>query len=248
MWKEGTAAAIGRSIETYLRDRERIRAMEAALSRFVRPGALAFDIGAHLGDRTAALARLGARVLALEPQPAPFRALRLIHRGTAGVTVLNAAAGASEGWAEMFLNTANPTVSTLSDAFVAAARGGEGWAGQVWDGRVAVPVTTLDALIAEHGVPDFVKIDVEGHEPEVLAGLSRPLPALSFEVTHLQRGAGRACLDRLEALGPHAYALSLGEGHVLPPGDWVAAAAMRERIAGLTPAENSGDVYARPRG
>lgn len=248
MWEEGTAAAIGRSIETYLRDPARIRAMEASLARFVRPGGLAFDIGAHLGDRAAAMARLGARVVALEPQPAAFRALRMIHRRAAGVTIVNAAAGAAEGYAEMFLNTANPTVSTLSDTFVAAARTGDGWRDQIWDRRVAVPVTTLDALIERHGVPQFVKIDVEGHEPEVLAGLSRPLPALSFEVTHLQRGAGIASLDRLEALAPHAYALSLGEGHEVPGEGWLTARAMRERIEALTPEDNSGDVYARPRG
>lgn len=248
MWKEGTAAAIGRSIELYHRDRDRGRAMAALLARFVRPGALAFDIGAHLDDRTAALARLGARVVALEPQPAAFRALRLIHRRNALVRLVNAAAGARAGRAEMFLNTANPAVSTLSAAFVAAARTGPNWRGQVWDGRAAVAVTTLDALIARHGVPDFVKIDVEGHEAAVLAGLSRPLPALSFEVTHLRRGAGLACLDRLEALAPHAYALSLGESHALPRGPWLPAAAMREAVAGLAAADNSGDVYARPRG
>ena len=44
-----------------------------------------------------------------------------------------------------------------------------------------VAVTTLDALIARFGVPAFIKIDVEGAEPDVLAGLSHAVPVLSFE-------------------------------------------------------------------
>ncbi len=47
---------------------------------FVRPGDLAFDIGAHVGDRIGSFRRLGARVVAVEPQPALVRTLRLILR------------------------------------------------------------------------------------------------------------------------------------------------------------------------
>ena len=44
-----------------------------------------------------------------------------------------------------------------------------------WDSSI-VPATTLDELIAAYGIPAFVKIDVEGMEHEVLAGLSQPVP------------------------------------------------------------------------
>ena len=49
---------------------------------------------------------------------------------------------------------------------------------------------TLDALIAENGLPAFVKIDVEGFELAVLRRpQTQPLPALSFEFTPLSPGA-----------------------------------------------------------
>ena len=45
------------------------------------PGGPAFDIGAHLGDRTESFLRLGARVVAAEPRPRMVRTLRLLfHR------------------------------------------------------------------------------------------------------------------------------------------------------------------------
>ena len=179
--------AIGRSLDVYYRDAARTRRMDDLNASFVRRGGLVFDIGAHVGDRTASFLRLGARVVALEPQPRVFRALRLIHGRAPGAILRCAAAGAQAGEIEMRVNSANPTVSTVSGDLVAAAASADGWQGEVWDRTIRVPVTTLDALIAEHGRPDFVKIDVEGNELEVLRGLSATVPALSFEFTTIQR-------------------------------------------------------------
>ena len=141
------------------------------------------------------------------------------------------------------VNSANPTVTTASHDFVAAADGAGGWEGQVWDTQVEVPCTTLDALIAEHGQPAFAKIDVEGFEATVLAGLSRPLPALSFEFTTIQRDVALACLDRLAALGRYGFDVALGESQALTFDRWVSADAMAAHIAALPHAANSGDVY-----
>ena len=50
------------------------------MAQFVRPGDLVFDVGAHVGDRIAAFRRLGARVVAVEPQPALVRTLQAALR------------------------------------------------------------------------------------------------------------------------------------------------------------------------
>ena len=105
-------------------------------------------------------------------------------------------------------------------------------------------MTTLDALIAEHGLPDFIKIDTEGHEAAVLQGLSAPVPALSFEITTIARQAGFAALAECVRLGFTRYRLSLGESHRWHT-DWMSAESMEATIRALPAAANSGDVVAR---
>jgi hypothetical protein len=86
----------------------------------------------------------------------------------------------------------------------------------------------MDALIAEHGEPILVKIDVEGHEAEVVKGLTRTRPSLFFEVN---RESSDRVFELLAQRGYTEFLLRLGEQpHWLSPSP-VSADAMRERIA-----------------
>ena len=240
-----TARGIVRSLRTYYGRHAPRAAMAALYGQFVRDGDLVFDIGAHVGDRVAAFRRLGARVVAVEPQPALVKTLKLIHGRDANVAIVPCAVGRVAGTAALRLNIDNPTVSTVSGAFVKAAEGAPGWEEQVWSKVLTVQTTTLDALIARHGMPAFVKIDVEGFEAEALAGLSQPVPALSFEFTTIQRDVAYACIERCASLGYARFNAALGESQMLAHRQWIDAAQIAAWLRALPHAANSGDIYAR---
>ena len=239
-----TARGVLRSLSIYYGGRHNRAAMDRLYGRFVKPGDLVFDVGSHVGDRIAAFRRLGARVVACEPNPPLVRTLRLIYGRDAQVTIEPVAVGAQGGEIEMKINVDNPTVSTASRDFVKASQGAPGWEGQNWDKSIKVPTTTLDALIAKHGTPAFMKIDVEGFEAEALAGLTQPVAALSFEFTTIQRDVARACIARCQALGYLHYNAALGESQTLVHDDWQSAEAIGRWLDALPLEANSGDVYA----
>ena len=239
-----TARGVARSLRIYYGDRQRNHAMDLLYRRVVQRGDLVFDIGAHVGDRIAAFRRLGARVVALEPQPALARTLRVLYACRRGVTIEPLAIGRREGAVDIRLNIDNPTISTASGEFVDAAKDAKGWEGQAWTKSVRVPMTTLDALIARHGRPSFIKIDVEGYEAEALSGLTQKVPALSFEFTTIQRDVALACIDHCLALGFGRFNAALGESHALAHETWLGAGDMIRWLIELPHDANSGDVYA----
>jgi FkbM family methyltransferase len=235
---------VARSLRIYYGGRHNRSAMDRLYARFVKHGDLVFDVGSHVGDRIAAFRRLGARVVACEPQPALVKTLRLIYGRDAGVTIEPVAVGANAGEIALRINLDNPTVSTASAEFVQASQGAPGWEGQVWGKSIKVAMTTLDALIARHGMPAFIKIDVEGFEAQALAGLTQPVAALSFEFTLIQRDVAQACIRRCAELGYVRYNAALGESQMLAHAGWQNAEAIGHWLEGLPMEANSGDVYA----
>ena len=207
---------------------------------------LVFDIGAHLGDRTRAFRRLGARVVALEPQAGPLRWLRRFHGNDPGVTIEPCALGRRPGRAELALSRSHPSVATLNQGWINEVQAGHGGFDQVrWDDRISVKVTTLDALISRYGRPDFIKLDIEGHEAEALAGLSQPVAGLSFEFVRGTLERSLACMDRIDALGPATYNAVAGEQRSWRWRHWQSSDTLRAWFADGAEGLASGDIYAR---
>lgn len=238
-------AGVARSLGMYHAIPGRQRRLRRLYARFVVPGDLVFDLGAHAGNRARALAALGCRVVAVEPQPDFARLLRGLFARSDAVDVVEAAVAADAGRASLSISERTPTLTTLAPEWRDERLRDPRFAGIRWNRTIEVETTTLDALIARFGTPAFVKIDVEGSEPQVLASLTHPLRLLSFEYLPGALEQAHAVMARLDTLGPYRYNWSPGESYRLAASEWLTADAQRAALESPAARRVSGDVYAR---
>lgn len=191
----------------------------------LRPGDLIFDIGANEGFKTDLFLRLGARVVAIEPDETNqsilrerFARFRLVRKP---LVIVGKAVSDNSTQETMWIDGPGSAVNTLSQKWATAlntnkARHTYGHCGLDFTRHKTVETTTIEQLMSAHGVPIFIKIDVEGYELNVIRGLQRPVPYLSFEVNLPEfRSEGLQCVEilgRLAAAGKFNYAVDCEQG------------------------------------
>ncbi|HUF82821.1 MAG TPA: FkbM family methyltransferase, partial [Burkholderiales bacterium] len=155
---------------------------------------LVFDVGMHNGDDTAYYLHKGYRVVAVEANGELVgRAQRRFERElrSGRLRILNVGIAAEAGEAEFFVSPGHDFWSSFDRRL--AARAGAFRA-------VRVPCTPFAPLLEAHGVPFYLKIDIEGNDHLCLEALGRaPLPPhVSIEMSH---ETGRRDIEKLAALG-----------------------------------------------
>ncbi len=213
--------------------------------QYVDSGDLCFDIGANIGNRTKIFLALEARVVAVEPQRDCASLIKAAYGKDPKLVIVNKAVGPIHGRAELVISDASPLAS-LSREWIRAVQNSGRFSDYSWNRTRWVDVITLDELIAEHGIPRFIKIDVEGYEYEVIKGLTQPVNALSLEFTPEFLDQTRMCIQYLKSLGPIELNYSFNESMELGLDRWTDADGVMNILNGFRRDTTIfGDVYVR---
>lgn len=224
--------------------RKRLDKMVEFYSQFIGPGDLCFDVGANLGNRTEAFLKIGARVVAVEPQGDCARTLRERFGDEPDFSLIESALAEAEGETEFFVSSSN-TLSSCSPDWIEYAKDLPAFKDCQWDQKTTVKTTTLDALVDKHGPPVFCKIDVEGFEYEVLRGLSQAVGMVSLEYTVGIMEPSMNCIKHLANLGMTEFNYSEGESMDWAMPNWVSSDKLRDILTKLPGDILFGDIYAR---
>ncbi len=149
---------------------ELVRRIARRLARAPNGDSVFVDVGAHVGKYTILAARLlgsSGRVVAIEPDPSNFAALKsnVVLNGLDNVQAFNVGCWSSDGEKILHRQLGN--------------LGGHSFVDSTEGEAISVPVRTLDGLLAEAGAKhvDAMKLDVQRAESEVLLGASSTLQA-----------------------------------------------------------------------
>tara|TARA_B100001027_G_C16177693_1_gene289956 strand:- start:59 stop:742 length:684 start_codon:yes stop_codon:yes gene_type:complete len=167
---------------------------------------LFFDIGAHLGEKSKKILNKDLKIVMLEPLPQCVKQLRENFKNNKNVEILEKAVGRTVGNMTLEVNSKMPTISTMAKHW----KNGR-FSNQKWDQKISVEVTTLDHLIKIYGLPNYIKIDVEGFELDVLLGLTRKAGIISFEFTSEFLDQSTKCLNHLKDIGYDEFNFSIAE-------------------------------------
>jgi FkbM family methyltransferase len=212
---------------------------------------LCFDVGANIGNRTSIFINIGyEKVIAIEPQRNCLSILKNKFENNHRVLIIDKALSEVVKTENMYISNSD-TISSMDINFINEVKK-DRFKNYKWDICEEVETTTLDNLINLYGIPDFIKIDVEGYELNVLKGLSKPVNCISFEYTPELHDRSILCVSQLESISNYVYNLSIGESLLFEFDEWVSKefldSWLRENMMGKRDINNNllfGDIYAK---
>jgi FkbM family methyltransferase len=192
-----------------------------------RKNDLIFDIGANRGVKAGIFLKLGARVIAVDPDVSNqktlaerFLAYRLRRKP---LVIVGKAVSDRNGHETFWVSEPGFEMNTLNAKWAETLEKDPARFGRTFEFREKrqVETITLEQLISTYGLPFYIKIDVEGYEPNVLKGLQTAVPYVSFEVNLPDfKSEGEQCIVRLREIAANGV-FNCAIGDRLMFSDWM---------------------------
>lgn len=207
-----------------------------------RKDGMYFDIGSNTGQWTLANAENGRRIISIEASPTTYMTLINNCKLRQNIHCLNYAVHNTCGENVVYYHADTDTLSTTN----------KDWLTSETSRFCNYPYTettcktiTIDALILEFGLPELIKIDVEGGEFECLSGLTQKVPLICFEWASELDDITIKCLDHLCTLGFTEFYVQYGDEYTFRPLGYTSIESVRNSLAAAVPKQDWGMIWCR---
>jgi FkbM family methyltransferase len=201
-----------------------------------------FDIGANIGQWSLANIATCDKIIALEPIPKTFKALVNNCKNHNIICENFAVCNNNNNDITFYEATRYHTISTLYKGWLTDHR--SRFYNQPFR-ETTVKTITMDDLIKKHGVPDFIKIDVEGGEYECISSLNQKVDLLAFEWASELSGLAGRCLDHLSKLGFTEFYLQFEDSYTFRPKEFYDLATIKTKLAKTIQKKDWGMIWCK---
>jgi FkbM family methyltransferase len=168
------------------------------LKTILKDGYLVFDVGCNIGEKANYYLQLNTKVVGFEPQPKCVNALLKRFKDNDNIVIEPIGLDKEKGVSVIY-EASHDTISSMSLDFINTVKK-ERFSGYNWGEKIDINIDTLDNMILKHGKPNYIKIDVEGYELNVLQGLTTPIDIISVEFTPELCQSSVDCVNYIESI------------------------------------------------
>jgi len=202
-----------------------------------------FDIGANIGKWSLSNLNNCDKIISIEASPTTFQRLLSNINNNPKITCLNYAVCNSTDEYVTFYNCNADTLSTINKEWLDSDNS-RFYKQFKYDVIKCKPIT-MDKLIEIYGVPELIKIDVEGGEFETISSLTQKVNNLCFEWASETNEITFKCIEYLQSLGFKEFAIQFEDKYTYRPNIYTNAESIKELLNKTTPKNEWGMIWTK---
>ena len=202
-----------------------------------------FDIGANIGKWSLANVNNCEKIISIEASPNTFSNLINNTSNNQKIIPLNYAVCNSDKEFIEFYNCSADTLSTINKDWLDSEK--SRFYKQYKYDIITCKTITIDKLIRDYGIPELIKIDVEGGEIECVSSLTQKVNNVCFEWASETNDITFKCIDYLETLGYTEFAIQFEDNYTYRPQFYRDIIFVKEHLNKTTPKNEWGMIWVK---